>query len=333
MPGRGRWHVRGRLAAWDVPVAVVAAAAPAPGGAAGVDGGTWLQATAAAWIVLTLTGSPLDVGVCAALQFGPILVLGPYGGSLADRWPRRSIMLVTQSAAAVVVGALGVLTVLRDVRVGEVWLLVFFFGVLDAFDSPARQSLLSDLAGPEAITNAAALSDLTATLARMAGPVLGAALIAWSGPAWCLAADAASYVIVVAVLVSLRLPRAVPAARPPGSGTARQGLRYAWREREIAAVLCLMFVAGIFGFNNQVLFSAIARDLRSVWWFGLLNSVLAAGALAGSLTVARPPAPAPGGRRPARRCSACCCRWPAWSRSCPSWSRRWPASGMRARCW
>ncbi|MGH3276697.1 MAG: MFS transporter [Streptosporangiaceae bacterium] len=250
--------------------------------------GTWLQATAAAWIVLTLSGSPLDVGISTALQFGPILVIGPYAGSLADRWPRRSIMLVTQAAAAADVGALAALTALHDLHVAEVWVLVFFFGLLDAFDSPARQSLLSDLAGPDAITNATALSDMTGTLARMAGPTIGAALIAWRGPAACFAADAVTYVIVVAVLVSLHLPRRGPAARPPGSGTARQGLRYAWREREIAAILCLIFLTGIFGFNNQVLFSAIARiDLHSVLWFGLLNSIFAVGALAGSLTVAR----------------------------------------------
>lgn len=250
--------------------------------------GTWLQATATIWIVLTLSGSALDVGISSALQFGPILLIGPYAGSVADRWPRRSIMLVTQSLAAADIGALAVLTSLHEIHVLEVWILVFIFGLLDAFDSPARQSLLSNLAGADAATNATALSDVTATLARIAGPAVAAGIIAVQGPAACFAADTVTYLIVVATLATIHPESRHAPGESPGSAATRKGFIYAWQEREIAAILCLVFLVGIFGFNNQIVFSVIARsDLHSVLWFGGLNSMLAIGALAGSLTVAR----------------------------------------------
>lgn len=251
--------------------------------------GTWLQGTASTWLVLTLSGSAVQVGITGAFQFGPLLIIGPYSGVIADRWPRRKIMIVTQSIAALDVGMLAGLTFSHVIRVPEVWLLAFIFGVLDAFDSPARQGLLSDLAGIDQVVNATALSELTNTLARLVGPALAGVLILWRGPAVCYAADAISYLIVVAALLSIPVAsaRRVKSAHPR---TARAGLTYAWRAKPILAVIIAVFMLGIFAFNSQVMLSALVRSHHhSPLWFGLLNTVLGIGALVGSLLIARLP--------------------------------------------
>lgn len=251
--------------------------------------GTWLQGTASTWLVLTLSGSAVKVGITGALMFGPMLTIGPYAGVIADRWSRRKIMVVTQSAAALDVGLLAGLTFAHVIRVPEVWLLAFMFGVLDAFDSPARHGLLSDLAGIDQVVNATALSGLTDTLARLAGPALAGTLILWRGPAVCYAIDAISYLIVVVALMSIPVnsARRDRAAQPKA---VRAGLAYVWRTKPILAVMIAIFTLGIFAFNSQVMLSALVRSHHhGPLWFGLLNTVLGAGALIGSLLIARLP--------------------------------------------
>lgn len=251
--------------------------------------GTWLQGTASTWLVLTLSGSAVKVGITGAFLFGPLLIIGPYSGVIADRWPRRRIMIVTQSVAALDVGLLAGLTFSHVIRVPEVWLLALIFGVLDAFDSPARQGLLSDLAGIDQVVNATALSDLTNTLARLAGPALAGLLILWRGPAICYTIDAISYLIVVAALLSIPVDSAsrAEAAHP---GAVRAGLIYVWRTKPILAVMIAIFTLGIFAFNSQVMLSALVRSHHhGPLWFGLLNTVLGTGALIGSLLIARLP--------------------------------------------
>lgn len=251
--------------------------------------GTWLQGTASTWLVLTLSGSAVKVGITGAFLFGPMLIIGPYTGVIADRWPRRKIMIVTQSIAALDVGFLAGLTLSHAIRVPEVWLLAFVFGVLDAFDSPARHGLLSDLTGIDRVVNATALSDLTDTLARLTGPALAGVLILWRGPGICYAIDAISYLIVVVALLSIPVNSA-RRAKAEHPRAVRAGLVYVWRTKPILAVMIAIFTLGIFAFNSQVMLSALVRSHHhGPLWFGLLNTVLGVGALIGSLLIARLP--------------------------------------------
>lgn len=248
--------------------------------------GVWLQATASTWLVLKLGGSAFDVGITAAFQFGPLLALAPYAGAMADRWPRRKIMMVTQTFAAVEAAVLAALALTHVVVIAEIWALAFLFGILDAFDAPARQGLLVDLSGVSEVVSATAWVDLAVTVSRIVGPALAGALIAWTGPGICYAIDAGSYVVVLASLSSMRLPQGARSnmERRP----TRAGIRYVRSNNVILCVLVAVFLVGIFGFNSQVMFSALVRGHHhGAIWFGLINTAFGTGAVVGSSLIGR----------------------------------------------
>jgi MFS family permease len=259
--------------------------------------GTWFQAIATTWLVLTLSHSPGAVGITSACQFGPLFILGPYAGTVSDRWPRYRIMIATQMAAAVVVLIFAVLTVTHQISIIEIWLLSIVFGILDAFDSPARQGIIADLTVGDQLSNGIALSDLTVTIGRLAGPPLAGLIVVLSGTSACFFINAGSYLLVVIVLLTIHRNSSTAEAADIGPNPVRSGVRYILGNSPLLSVLALVFIVGIFGFNFQVLFSALAADTRSgVVWFGAYNGILGFGAVAGSLFVARlrePPVGAP----------------------------------------
>jgi MFS family permease len=196
--------------------------------------GTWMQRTAQDWLVLTqLThNSATAVGVVMSLQFGPQLLMLPLSGFAADRLDRRKLISATQVTMGALALGLGILTLSGLVRLWHVYVFAFLLGCTSAFDSPARQSFVSELVGEANLSNAVALNSTSFNLARTVGPALAGILIAAVGTGWVFLINAASFVAVLGSLGLLRvneLHRSIKSPRARGS--LLEGFRYVWRRR------------------------------------------------------------------------------------------------------
>ena len=189
--------------------------------------GTWAQRVAQDWLVLELSGSGTALGLAVGLQFLPVLLLGLYGGVLADRHDKRRLLLAAQAAMGVLALVLAVLDLTGAVRLWHVYVLALGLGVASAVDTPARQAFVSELVAPADLPNAVSLNSATFNAARIVGPALAGALIAAAGTGWVFLANGLSYLAVIAALAALRPAELHPvrrAARAPGQ--TREGLAY-----------------------------------------------------------------------------------------------------------
>jgi MFS family permease len=251
--------------------------------------GTWMQMTAQAWLVLTLTHSSTALGVIIALQTIPVLLLAPYGGVLADRMNKRRVMIVLQSAMGVQALALGALTVTGMVRVWEIGLLAVILGLNNAFENPARQSFMLEMVGPDHLRNAVSLNSVLVNVARTLGPAVAGLLIAGVGVGVCFLLNAVSFVAVVASLLRLDLARLNPTPpEPRAKGQLREGLRYVRRTPELAIPLLMMGAVGCLTYEFQVSLPVMARSGLHVGatGFGFMTAAMGVGAVLGGLLVA-----------------------------------------------
>jgi MFS family permease len=251
--------------------------------------GTWMQMTAQSWLVYTLTHSGAVLGVILALQTLPVLVLGPYGGVVADRVDKRRMMIALQSAMGVQALILGLLTVTGVVRVWEIGILAAVLGINNAFENPARQSFMMELVGPEHLRNAVSLNSVLVNAARAIGPAVGGILIATVGDGECFLINAASFIPVVLTLTSMdtsQLATVTPA--PRARGQLREGLRYIRSTPALAVPLVMMAVAGCLTYEFQVSLPVMAdRGLRAgATGFGFMTAAMGLGAVVGGLLVA-----------------------------------------------
>jgi MFS family permease len=251
--------------------------------------GTWMQMTAQSWLVLELTHSSTALGLVVAAQTLPVLLLGPYGGVIADRSDKRRLMVALQSAMGVQALILGLLTVTHVVRVWEIALLAALLGLNNAFENPARQSFMLEMVGAEHLRNAVTLNSVLVNVARAVGPAVAGVLIATVGDGPCFLANAASFVAVVATL--LRLDRSALAPSPPmrrAAGQLREGLRYVSSNRELAVPLLMMALAGTLAYEFQVTLPVMAsRGLHAgSEGFGFMTAAMGVGAVIGGLAVA-----------------------------------------------
>jgi MFS family permease len=258
--------------------------------------GTWMQRVAQDWLVLQLThNSGSALGITTGLQFLPILLLSPYAGLIADRFPKRRLLQVTQLMLAVPAFILGVLAVTGVAQSWHVYVLAFIFGIGSAFDAPARQSFVSEIVGPDDLTNAVGLNSASFNLARMIGPALAGVLIAALGSG----VSATGAVILVnalsygAVILSLQRMRDSELNRPNpverGKGMIRDGVRYVVGRPDLMLILTIIFFAGTFGLNFQLTSALMATEVfhKGASEYGLLGTTLAAGSLTGALLAAR----------------------------------------------
>jgi len=258
--------------------------------------GTWLQRTAQDWLVLKpLHGGGTDLGIVTALQFLPVLLLTPYAGVVADRFPKRRLLQITQLAMAVASLLLAALALSGAAEIWMVYVLAFVFGIGAAFDVPARQSFVSEMVGPDDLTNAVGLNSAAFNTARIIGPALAGLLIAAFGGGAAatgvvIALNALSYVAVIVQLqrMDVSLLRIAP-MRARGPGALREGVRYVRTQPTMLFVLVLVFFAGTFGMNFQLTSSLMATQVfgKGAGEFGILGSALAVGSLAGALLAAR----------------------------------------------
>ena len=251
--------------------------------------GTWMQMTAQAWLVLTLSNSASALGVIVALQTLPVLILGPYGGVIADRVNKLRLMISLQTAMGVQALILGILTVTGEVRLWQVGVLAALLGLNNAFENPARQSFMLEMVGRDSLRTAVSLNSTMVNLARVVGPAIGGVLIATTGVGVCFLINAASFIVVVWTLVSLdrsAITPSTPLAR--GKGQLREGLRYVASTPELGIPLLMMALAGVFAFEFQVTLPVFAKQAldQGSEGFGLMTAAMGVGAVGGGLLVA-----------------------------------------------
>jgi MFS family permease len=251
--------------------------------------GTWMQSVALGWLVLRMTGSGIDLGLVTALQFVPMLLLGSWGGLVADRLDKRRVLFCTQSFAAALALVLGLLDLTGAITLWQIYLLAVLIGVFNLFDNPARQSFVSEMVGKDLLPNAVSLNSVVMNSARVVGPALAGVLIATVGIPVCFLANSASFVAVIVALALMRTSelahrRSVERAK----GQVREGLRYVWSEPRLRDPLLVMAVVGIFAFNFQTTLPLLARFTfhGGAGTFGALTSAMGAGAVLGGLYTA-----------------------------------------------
>jgi MFS family permease len=258
--------------------------------------GTWMQRVAQDWLVLQLTdNSGTALGVTVGLQFLPILLLSPYAGLVADRFPKRRLLQVTQLMMAVPAMALGVLAVTGLVQPWHVYALAFTFGVGTAFDAPARQSFVSEMVAKDELSNAVGLNSASFNLARIVGPALAGFMIAGLGggaqaSGWVIGINALSYAAVVLALQRMRaddLDTPVPQARR--KGMIRDGMRYIRSRPDLMMILAIVFFAGTFGMNFQMTSALMATEVfgTGASEYGILGTTMAVGSFTGAMLAAR----------------------------------------------
>lgn len=252
--------------------------------------GTWMQRIAQDWLVLSLTGSSMAVGVTTALQFLPMLLFGLYGGVLVDRLPKRPTLLVTQSAMALTGLALAFLTLSGHVQVWHVYVAAFAVGLATVVDNPARQSFVSEMVGPEQLQNAVSLNSANFQSARLIGPAVAGVLITGVGTGWAFLFNGLSFVAPMAGLLLMRSRELHVVQRAPrAKGQLREGLHYVAGRPELIWPIVLVGFIGTFGFNFPVWLSAYADDIfhAGAGAYSLFNTLMAVGSLVGALLAAR----------------------------------------------
>jgi len=254
-----------------------------------------MQRIAQDWLVLSLGGGGVGLGITTGLQFLPILLLSPYAGVIADRFPKRRLLQVTQATMAVASLLLGVLAVSGAAQTWQVYVLAFAFGVGAAFDGPARQAFVSEMVDPDDLTNAVGLNSASFNLARLLGPALAGLLIGALGgggqaAGWVILVNAVSYAAVIGQLQRMRVSLLhSPELRGRTPGALREGVAYVRHQPRMMLILVLVFFAGTFGMNFQITSALMATEVfdKGAGEYGVLGSAVAVGSLLAALLAAR----------------------------------------------
>ncbi|ADP79254.1 MFS transporter [Pseudofrankia inefficax] len=254
--------------------------------------GTWMQTIALGWLVLSLGASGTMLGVVTAAQFLPVLLVGAYGGLVADRANTRALLITTASLQATLAAVLGVLVITHVVALWMVVVFAALLGLTQAADNPARQSFVQEMVGPETLPNAVTLNSVTMNAARVVGPAIAGLLITLIGTGTCFLLNALSFAAVIVALI--RLDRAALRPKPrltKAPGQIREGFHYAVRTAGIRIPLMMMVITGTLAYEFQVTLPLVARETfhGTAATYSLLTGAMGAGAgaVVGGLLVAR----------------------------------------------
>jgi MFS family permease len=251
--------------------------------------GTWMQTVAQSWLVYTLTHSATALGFVVALQTLPVLVLGAYGGVIADRVDKRRLMIVLQSLMGLQALVLGLLAVTHVVRFWELCVLAVVLGLNNTFENPARQSFVLEMVGPTELRNAVSLNSTMVNVARAIGPAIAGLLIAGVGEGVCFLVNALSFVAVVYSLVSMDTGALSP-TEPTGraKGQLREGFRYVKGEPRLGVPLLMMVIVGMLAYEFQVTLPVVAKQTfhGGSATYGFLTAAMGIGAVLGGLVTA-----------------------------------------------
>ena len=259
------------------------------GGQSLTNTGSWMQSIAQDWLIYSLTHSSTAVGVTMALQFGPMLVLGMHAGALADRLPKRRILLVTQSLNAIATLALAVITIAGAARAIDVYVFALMSGVIFAFDAPARQSFVNEVVPEGRLQSAIALNAAVFQATRLIGPAIASVLIVSVGTGWVFAANAASYLCPTIGLLLLRTSELRPVTNArPAPQAVRSAIVYLRGRPDVLRTIFLVGMLGTFGLNFPIVLTAMAKSSfgGDASTYGLFNIVLGLGSAAGAVLAA-----------------------------------------------
>jgi MFS family permease len=252
--------------------------------------GTWMQSLAQSWLVYRLTGSPFLLGLVAFVGQAPVLVFGLFGGLLADRWPRRRLMVTTQALSLLQASLLAGLTLNGRITVGWILALAALLGTINALDMPVRQSLVADLVPRSDLPSAIGLNSSAFNLARIVGPSIAGVIVAAAGEGLCFLVNAVSFLVVIACLVAIRegtdLRKGTDLKSVP---FLAEGLHYAWHTPHVRALLTLIAVLSLTAMPYAVVLPVYAGEILKTGPDGLgaLMAATGVGALIGALQIAR----------------------------------------------
>ncbi|MEC0209293.1 MFS transporter [Paenibacillus ehimensis] len=251
--------------------------------------GTWMQNIGQSWLVLTLTGSPLLLGLVGTIQFLPITCFSLFAGALIDKFPKRNILIVTQTVSMLLALILSALVFTGTVKYGYILVLAFLLGLTNTFDMPTRQAFNIEIVGKEDLMNAIALNSTTFNLARIVGPAIGAGMMAYLGAGWCFLLNGLSFVAVIYGLLQIRT---TPYVREKKKDIGllkeiKDGIVYISKDRLLARTLLLVTVVGTMAYNFSVLIPVFTKDVLHMQekTYGLMMSCLGVGSLIGALTM------------------------------------------------
>ncbi|KAF0970958.1 MULTISPECIES: MFS transporter [Gordonia] len=251
--------------------------------------GSWMQATAQAWLVLTLSGSASVLGLIVALQALPVLLIGPYAGVIADRVDRRRLLTVLQAMMGLLAAVLAALTLAGVVAVWHVAILAVLLGLGHAFEQPARQAFIHQIVGKSLIRNAVTLNSVMVNAARAVGPAVAGVILTLVGAGWCFAINAVSFLAVVVSLIALdgtKITQETPV--PRAKGQLREGIRYVRGIPSLWIPLATMALVGTLAYNFPVTLTAAADFVfdGGPQALGFMTSAMGVGAVVGGLVVA-----------------------------------------------
>ncbi|WP_104086187.1 MFS transporter [Arthrobacter sp. GMC3] len=250
----------------------------------------WMQRVAQDWMVLELSGSVTAVGITVFMQFIPSLVLMPLGGILADRYSKRLILMISQSAAGILAALMAVLALTGHLEVWHIYVIAFVLGLVVVADQPARQVFVNELVGPRQLRNAISLNSSIFQMGGMVGPAVSGILITAVGGGWAFAVNALACAVTVSSLALIRpneLNKMAPAKR--SKGQLMEGVRYVLKKPTIFWPTVMAAFFAVFGLSLAVLMAAYANNVfdAGAQGYGLLNTLVALGALCGALASTR----------------------------------------------
>ncbi|MEW9700003.1 MFS transporter [Paenibacillus sp. SI8] len=251
--------------------------------------GTWMQNIGQSWLVLTITGSPFKLGVVGAFQFMPILCFSLFAGIIVDKFPKKNILLVTQTVSMILAFTLAILVLTDSVKYSYILVLALLLGLNNTLDMPTRQAFNIEIVGKEDLMNAIALNSTTFNMARIVGPSIGAVMMALLGAGWCFLLNGISF---IAVLYGLLHIKAAPYVRKKRSSEGvlkeiKDGIVYIARDPLLAQTVLLVTVIGTLAFNFNVLIPVFTKNVLHLGetTYGTLMSCLGIGSFAGALTM------------------------------------------------
>ncbi len=251
--------------------------------------GTWMQTTAQGFLIFELTHSPAYLGFVGFASGVPTWLLTLYGGVVADRVPKRKLIVVTQSAMMVLAFILAFLTFLHLVQPWHVLILASLLGIANSFDAPARQSFVSEMVAPEDLTNAIAMNSMMFQSATVVGPAIAGVTYALFGPGWCFTVNGISFIAVIAALLAMKFPpREVRPVSRPALEELREGIQYMRSHSTIRVLISMIAVSSMFGLSFSTLIPAWSVNVLGggASISGLLFSARGCGALIGALAIA-----------------------------------------------
>lgn len=251
--------------------------------------GTWMQNIGQSWLVLSLTGSPFLLGLVGTIQFLPITVFSLFAGVIIDKFPKKKILIFTQTVSMILAFALSALVFTKTIKYQYIIILAFILGCNNTIDTPTRQSFTIEVAGKEDLMNAIALNSATFNLARIIGPAVGALLMAYLGAGWCFLFNGLSFIAVIYGLLQIK---AAPYVRmkQKETGVLKEiidGLKYIKGNKNLLQSILLTTIMGIFAFNYSVLIPVFTKNVLMMQEkaYGFLMSALGVGSLIGALGV------------------------------------------------